>query len=104
MTKIDISHGAGGKIMQRLLEDVVIPSFGRRKIGDIGLDEMDDGATLQIDGTNLIVCTDAHTIHPSFILIEQLETSTACGTINDVDPFLTLEGLRIIYEKSFKKQ
>ena len=84
MTKIDISHGAGGKIMQRLLEDVVIPSFGRRKIGDIGLDEMDDGATLQIDGKNLIVCTDAHTIHPLFFPGGNLGTITACGTINDV--------------------
>ncbi|MHA1481281.1 MAG: hydrogenase expression/formation protein HypE, partial [Candidatus Thorarchaeota archaeon] len=79
MTKIDISHGAGGKIMQRLLEDVVIPSFGRRKIGDIGLDEMDDGATLQIDGKNLIVCTDAHTIHPLFFPGGNLGTITACG-------------------------
>ncbi|MHA1577334.1 MAG: hydrogenase expression/formation protein HypE [Candidatus Thorarchaeota archaeon] len=84
MTKIEISHGAGGKIMQRLLEDVVIPSFGRRKIGDIGLDEMDDGATLQIDGTNLIVCTDAHTIHPLFFPGGNLGTITACGTINDI--------------------
>ena len=30
--------------------------------------------------------------------------ANVCETINDVDPFLTLEGLRIIYEKSFKKQ
>lgn len=84
MTKIEIAHGAGGKIMQRLLEEVVIPSFGRRKIGDIGLDEMDDGATLQIDGKNLIVCTDAHTIHPLFFPGGNLGTLTACGTINDI--------------------
>ena len=84
MTKIEIAHGAGGKIMQRFLEEVVIPSFGRRKIGDIGLDEMDDGATLQIDGKELIVCTDAHTIHPLFFPGGNLGTLTACGTINDI--------------------
>ncbi|MHA1636538.1 MAG: hydrogenase expression/formation protein HypE [Candidatus Thorarchaeota archaeon] len=84
MTKIETAHGAGGKIMQRLLEDVVIPSFGRRKIGDIGLDEMDDGATLQIDGKELIVCTDAHTIHPLFFPGGNLGSLTACGTINDI--------------------
>ncbi|MHA1481757.1 MAG: hydrogenase expression/formation protein HypE, partial [Candidatus Thorarchaeota archaeon] len=43
-----------------------------------------DGATLQIDGKNLIVCTDAHTIHPLFFPGGNLGTITACGTINDV--------------------
>ena len=44
MAKIETAHGAGGKVMQRLLEEVIIPSFGRRKLGTVGLDEMDDGA------------------------------------------------------------
>ena len=84
MSKIEAAHGAGGKVMQKLLEEVVIPSFTRRKIGTIGLDEMDDGATVQISGTNLIVCTDAHTVHPIFFPGGNLGTLTACGTINDV--------------------
>ncbi|MBE0527291.1 MAG: hydrogenase expression/formation protein HypE [Candidatus Thorarchaeota archaeon] len=84
MPKIESAHGAGGKIMQRLLEDVVIPSFGRRKIGAIGLDEMDDGATVDISGINLIVCTDAHTVHPIFFPGGNLGTLSACGTVNDL--------------------
>jgi hydrogenase expression/formation protein HypE len=84
MAKIESAHGAGGKIMQKLLEEVVIPSFSRRKLGTIGLDEMDDGATVQIAGTNLIVCTDAHTVHPIFFPGGNLGTLTACGTINDI--------------------
>jgi len=84
MPKIEIAHGAGGKIMQRLLEEVVIPSFSRRRIGSIGLDEMDDGATIQVSGTNLIVCTDAHTVHPIFFPGGNLGTLTACGTVNDL--------------------
>jgi hydrogenase expression/formation protein HypE len=84
MTRIESAHGAGGRIMQRLLEDVIIPSFGRRKLGTIGLDEMDDGATFQTDGINLIVCTDAHTIHPVFFPGGDLGKLTACGTINDL--------------------
>lgn len=70
--------------MQRLLEEVIIPSFSLRKIGAIGLDEMDDGATILVDGTRLIVCTDAHTIHPIFFPGGNLGTLTACGTINDL--------------------
>ena len=84
MPKIESAHGAGGKIMQRLLEEVVIPSFSRRRIGAIGLDEMDDGATLQVAGVNLIVCTDAHTIHPVFFPGGDLGILTACGTVNDL--------------------
>ena len=84
MPKIESAHGAGGKIMQQLLEEIIIPSFSHRKIGSIGLDEMDDGATVQIDGTNLILCTDAHTVHPIFFPGGNLGTLTACGTVNDV--------------------
>jgi hydrogenase expression/formation protein HypE len=84
MSKIESAHGAGGKVMQRLLEEVVIPSFGRRKIGAIGLDEMDDGATLQTAEANLIVCTDAHTVHPIVFPGGDLGILTACGTINDL--------------------
>ncbi|TFG10975.1 hydrogenase expression/formation protein HypE [Candidatus Thorarchaeota archaeon] len=84
MTKIETSHGAGGKIMQRLLEEVIIPSFSRRHAGDIGLDEMDDGATLKADGKELVVCTDAHTIQPLFFPGGDIGKLTACGTINDV--------------------
>lgn len=84
MTKIETAHGAGGKTMQKLLEEVIIPSFGRRKLGTIGLDEMDDGATLPIDGGKLIVCADAHTVHPIFFPGGNLGTLTACGTLNDL--------------------
>ncbi len=84
MSKIESAHGAGGKIMQRLLEEVVIPSFTRRKLGSIGLDEMDDGATVPLGTNNLIVCTDAHTVHPLFFPGGNLGTLTACGTVNDV--------------------
>ncbi|MGY5874533.1 MAG: hydrogenase expression/formation protein HypE [Candidatus Thorarchaeota archaeon] len=84
MSRIESAHGGGGKIMQRLLEQVIIPSFSRRKIGTIGLDEMDDGATFQIDDTKLIVCTDAHTVQPLFFPGGNIGTLTACGTINDI--------------------
>jgi hydrogenase expression/formation protein HypE len=84
MAKIESAHGAGGRIMQKLLEEIVIPSFGLRKIGSIGLDEMDDGATLQVQSHNLIVSTDAHTVHPIFFPGGNLGTLSACGTVNDL--------------------
>ena len=84
MAKIETAHGAGGKIMQSLLEDVIIPAFSFRKIGAIGLDEMDDGATFQAAGANLIVCTDAHTVHPIVFPGGDLGILAACGTINDL--------------------
>lgn len=84
MTKIQMAHGAGGRIMQRLLQEVIIPSFGLRKLGSIGLDEMDDGATLPIDGAGLIVTADAHTVQPLFFPGGNIGTLAACGTINDL--------------------
>ena len=46
------------------------------------------------------------TVNPSVIATGGLAKLMAnvCETINEVDPLLTLEGLRIIYEKSCKKQ
>ncbi|MFW9954698.1 MAG: hydrogenase expression/formation protein HypE [Candidatus Thorarchaeota archaeon] len=84
MSKIETAHGAGGRVMQRLLEETIIPSFGRRKVGTVGLDEMDDGATLKIDGDKVIVCADAHTVHPIFFPGGNIGTISACGTINDL--------------------
>jgi hydrogenase expression/formation protein HypE len=84
MAKIEAAHGAGGKIMQRLLQEVIIPAFGLRKLGAIGLDEMDDGATLPVDNTGLIVTADAHTVQPLFFPGGNLGTLAACGTINDL--------------------
>jgi hydrogenase expression/formation protein HypE len=84
MAKIESAHGGGGKIMQRLLENVIIPSFSHRKLGTVGLDEMDDGATFTTNGTGLIVCTDAHTVQPLFFPGGNIGTLTACGTINDL--------------------
>ncbi|RLI58030.1 MAG: hydrogenase expression/formation protein HypE [Candidatus Thorarchaeota archaeon] len=84
MARIESAHGAGGRIMQQLLEEIIIPSFGKRKVGDIGLDEMDDGATMMIGGTRFIVCTDAHTIHPVVFPGGDLGVLTACGTLNDL--------------------
>ncbi|TFF95626.1 hydrogenase expression/formation protein HypE [Candidatus Thorarchaeota archaeon] len=53
-------------------------------MGTIGLDEMDDGATVQFNKTRFVVCTDAHTIHPVIFPGGNLGTLTACGTINDL--------------------
>lgn len=84
MPKIESAHGAGGRVMQSLLKEVIIPSFGLRKIGSIGLDEMDDGATLQANGAGLIITADAHTVQPLFFPGGNIGTLAACGTINDL--------------------
>jgi len=104
LTHIETAHGAGGKVMQRLIEEVIIPSFGRRNVGPIGLDQMDDGATLDQDA-HLVVCTDAHTVKPLFFPGGNLGTLTACGTINDLavmgaEPFAMTN--TVIVEEGFE--
>ncbi|MCF2135710.1 MAG: hydrogenase expression/formation protein HypE [Candidatus Thorarchaeota archaeon] len=83
MARIETAHGAGGKIMQRLIEEIIIPSFGLTKTGPVGLEAMDDGASLDPDG-RFIVCTDAHTVQPLFFPGGDIGKLTACGTINDL--------------------
>lgn len=69
--------------MQRLIEEIILPSFGRTRLGPVGLEEMDDGASLDSEG-RFIVCTDAHTVQPLFFPGGDIGHLTACGTINDL--------------------
>ncbi len=83
MARIESAHGAGGRVMQKLIEEVIVPSFSHRRLGAIGLDEMDDGATLDTTG-QFVVCTDAHTVQPLFFPGGDIGKLSACGTINDL--------------------
>ncbi|NWF95359.1 MAG: hydrogenase expression/formation protein HypE [Candidatus Thorarchaeota archaeon] len=92
MSRIEPAHGAGGKVMQQLIQRTVIPAFTKRILGTVGLDEMDDGATLPLEGANLIVCADAHTVQPLFFPGGDIGKLAACGTVND----LTMMGAKPI--------
>ncbi len=78
--KISVKDGAGGKRMQHFLNDMVLSIFGPSTVGDIGLEQLDDGASFD----KYVITTDGHTVKPIFFRGGNIGTLAACGTLNDV--------------------
>lgn len=83
---ITLAHGAGGLMTQALIE-FLIKNVTKKNVSDgIGLLEMDDGATIPVPGTDLVivVATDGHTVDPLFFPGGDIGKLAVCGTANDV--------------------
>ncbi|MHA1756950.1 MAG: hydrogenase expression/formation protein HypE [Promethearchaeota archaeon] len=104
---IRLAHGAGG-VLQGELIDFIIKNIVLRKIKNgIGVDELDDGATIPLDnyGKEIVITADGHTITPLFFPGGDLGILSVCGTVNDLlmmgaDP-IALTSI-IIIEEGFK--
>jgi len=75
-------HGAGGEAMAELLH--VLTRFRNNNAGGIGLEALDDGAVIPLNGTNLVFTTDSHVVRPIFFPGGDIGRIAACGTINDL--------------------
>ncbi len=86
--KIMLAHGAGGALMQDLLGSVIIKGITNRSAGSVGLDQMDDGATItlgdELDDGELVVTTDSHAIKPLFFPKSDIGRLAIAGTVNDL--------------------
>jgi len=83
--KISMSHGAGGEMMQTLISDIILNNINNKNVnGGVGLEELDDGATIPLDGFEIVISTDSHTIDPIFFPGGDIGRLSAAGTINDV--------------------
>ena len=76
--KITLAHGAGGKISQELMEEVILPAFGNPL-----LNELHDGATLQTNG-KIAFTTDSYVVRPLFFPGGDIGKLAVCGTVNDL--------------------
>ncbi len=82
---IKLEHGGGGRLMRRLIEDVIVPAYRRNRVeGGIGLPEMDDGASIPIDGKSYVFTTDKYAIKPIFFPGGDIGRLAVCGTVNDI--------------------
>ena len=87
MDRITIAHGAGGEdswfIVKKLIVDR-IPRSLRRALSGIGLEELDDGASIAVDGKHIVFTTDSFTVNPLFFPGGNIGSLAASGTINDL--------------------
>jgi hydrogenase expression/formation protein HypE len=82
---VALKHGAGGRAMRRLIEELFVPGFAPAPDGAIGLAAMDDGAALPLgDGRFLLLTTDSHVIHPLFFPGGDIGRLAVAGTVNDL--------------------
>jgi len=71
--------------MNDLIRSVIISNISKRKVaGGAGLDEFDDGATMPLDGAEIVVSSDAHTVDPIFFPGGDIGKLSVCGAVNDL--------------------
>ena len=77
--KINMSHGAGGKATQSLIEGLLSPAFANAT-----LDEMADAGALTVEGVELAMTTDSFVVKPLRFPGGSIGTLAVHGTINDL--------------------
>jgi len=82
---VQLIHGGGGTAMSELLSSVLLPNFTLRRVGEgVGLDELDDGATLPLGNLEVVVTIDSHTVDPIFFPGGDIGRLAVSGTVNDL--------------------
>jgi hydrogenase expression/formation protein HypE len=77
--RIELGHGAGGAMGQRLVEELIVPRLGSAYGG-----LMEDSALLQFEGRRVALSTDSFVIDPIFFGSGDIGRLAVCGTINDL--------------------
>jgi len=81
---VKLSHGAGGSIMDSLIKEVFLGGFNNRQaLEGIGLDALDDGASIKVGGQEVILSIDGHTVDPIFFPGGDLGRLAVSGAVND---------------------
>ncbi len=76
---IKISHGGGGLIMHRLLNEEIIPV-----LSDRAQTVLEDAAVLDAPGAKLAFTTDSYVVNPLFFPGGDIGKLAICGTVNDL--------------------
>lgn len=78
--QVDMAHGAGGRAMAQLIEELFA-----RHLGNEWLGQGDDGAVLPAPGPGrLVMATDSHVVSPLFFPGGDIGCLSVHGTVNDV--------------------
>jgi len=82
--EITLAHGAGGRLMEELIEQVIAANITNKNAGGVGLEALDDGASLRVGDYEIVIATDAHTVSPLFFPGGDIGKLAVYGTANDV--------------------
>jgi hydrogenase expression/formation protein HypE len=77
--RITMSHGAGGKATQTLIEAVFLNEFRNPS-----LEPLEDAARLKINGARLALTTDSYVVSPLFFPGGDIGDLAVNGTVNDL--------------------
>jgi hydrogenase expression/formation protein HypE len=77
--RITMSHGAGGKATQTLIEAIFLEAF-RNPL----LEPLEDAARLQVGGARLAMTTDSYVVSPLFFPGGDIGDLAVNGTVNDL--------------------
>ena len=86
--EIVLAHGGGGRLTQRLIEQMFLPAFANPM-----LDARHDGAVVEIGGARLAFTTDSYVVSPWSFPGGNIGALAVNGTIND----LAMCGARPLY-------
>ncbi len=73
---IKLSHGAGGRMTSRLVEELFAKAFS--------MDELDDSAEIAAPGERLAFTIDSFVVKPIFFPGGDIGKLSVCGTVNDL--------------------
>ncbi len=86
--RVDMSHGAGGRAMGRLIEDIFVSAFDNDmlRVGD-------DQASFAAPAGRMVMSTDGYVVSPLFFPGGDIGKLAVNGTINDI----AMAGARPLY-------
>ncbi len=77
--QITMSHGAGGKATQSLIEGLLVPAFGSKALAELG-----DAGVVRLDGAGLALTTDSFVVKPIRFPGGSIGELAVNGTVNDL--------------------
>ena len=86
--KIVMAHGGGGRLMQQLIDQVMLKEFNHSASS-----EKNDSAVVMANSARLAFTTDSYVVNPLFFPGGDIGKMAVCGTLND----LAMSGARPLY-------
>lgn len=76
---VTLGHGGGGRLMQRLIDDLLLPELGNEHLRELG-----DSAVLPWTAGRLAMTTDSYVVSPPFFPGGDIGMLAVHGTANDL--------------------